>query len=587
MSTLVFSGYSDLAWLVGGTPFDLTPSGFSYVSAWGVTLRVTGSGLVYADGLPSGGRIASVVMGGDVPVMTWTGLSVLATGFALNAFTAPDALKLEQLMLALSDRIEAGDGNGSVHGRAGNDTIYAGAGDDWIFGDGGRDTYFGGEGTDGVSFRTPAAGGHGIKLNLTYATQVRDDGFGNYEAATDVERWEGSDLNDSMVGAAASDTFWGADGDDTLRGGGESDWLYGNAGNDRIYGDAGVDILNGGRGVDYYDGGADGDILQLWIDEGNDTGARIDLRLYGGNILNDGFGNVETAVNIENIEATALADWLHAGDRATAQPVVIHGLAGDDTLIGGRASAVLNGGEGADLIQGGAGAESISGGAGVDTLDGGAGVDMIDLYLTTFGLPNGVRVNLSLATGQIQDDGFGNVETALNFENLSLSDQADVATGNSKANQIHGNGGADWLVGAAGDDFLFGGAGNDTLQGGSGNDWIEGGAGDNRLTGGTGADRFALDAGGGMQSLTDFVSGLDSIILDIDFIDFGGAFALTEAQFAQGLAAVTEETRVIHDQPTGRLWLDADGAGAGGAVLIATLTNHAALTYGDFGITWV
>lgn len=586
MSSLTFNFAADLASLIGGVVFDQSATGFSYTSGDGTSLFVTGRNLTYLDGLPSGGTITGMTLGLGVPAMAWSGLNVAASAYTAHAFTQPDAFALELLLLAGNDRIEGGAGNGMIHGRAGNDTLYGGFGDDWLFGDAGRDRYFGDDGTDGVTFQTLSPGGHGVHVNLNLATgQVRDDGFGNIETASGVERWEGSEFNDSLVGSGQAEVLWGAGGDDTLRGGGESDWLYGNAGNDAIFGDAGVDVLNGGRGVDRYDGGADGDILQLWIDEGSAMGVRVDFRRATGNILNDGFGHVETALRVETVEASERADWLHAGDLPTDQPLVLHGLAGDDTLLGGEAWSVLNGGAGNDLVRGGAGNESLSGGAGIDTLYGGAGRDMLDLYLPTFGLAQGVKVNLGLASGQVLDDGFGHVETIKGFELVSLSAQDDEARGSTQSDLFYGNDGDDLLQGAAGDDFLYGGGGDDSLQGGRDGDWLQGGAGANVMTGSHGADRFILELSTGLQEVTDFVSGLDYLILDADWLDFGGANSLTSDQLAFGVAASLGSHRVIYDQATGRLWVDADGSGAGQAQEIARLTNLVTLDVTDFGIS--
>ncbi|UFN51169.1 Ig-like domain-containing protein [Roseomonas sp. OT10] len=55
--------------------------------------------------------------------------------------------------------------------------------------------------------------------------------------------------------------------------------------------------------------------------------------------------------------------------------VLLAGLDGADTLIGGRDNDALNGGMGDDVILGGDGSDLITGGAGVDRVAGGAGQD--------------------------------------------------------------------------------------------------------------------------------------------------------------------------------------------------------------------
>jgi len=71
------------------------------------------------------------------------------------------------------------------------------------------------------------------------------------------------------------------------------------------------------------------------------------------------------------------------------------------------------------------------------------------------------------------------------------------------------------LLGNAGRDKLLGGAGGDTLNGGSGNDRLNGQAGNDTLTGGKGRDVFIFNAG--HDTITDFRSGRDSILLDDGF----------------------------------------------------------------------
>ena len=67
--------------------------------------------------------------------------------------------------------------------------------------------------------------------------------------------------------------------------------------------------------------------------------------------------------------------------------------------------------------------------------------------------------------------------------------------------------------GAAGADVMMAGAGRDTLLGG---------AGDDALTGGAGRDVFLFDANDGVDLITDFQQGFDSISIrafNADFAD--------------------------------------------------------------------
>jgi len=70
------------------------------------------------------------------------------------------------------------------------------------------------------------------------------------------------------------------------------------------------------------------------------------------------------------------------------------------------------------------------------------------------------------------------------------------------------------LNGGDGNDVLFGDLGNDTLNGGNGRDILFGGLGDDLLSGGTGADVFHFGRLEGKDTITDFNTAEDSIIID-------------------------------------------------------------------------
>ncbi|GAA6617169.1 hypothetical protein [Scytonema sp. NUACC26] len=78
---------------------------------------------------------------------------------------------------------------------------------------------------------------------------------------------------------------------------------------------------------------------------------------------------------------------------------------------------------------------------------------------------------------------------------------------------IYGTSGNDsGLIGTELADEIYGLEGNDTLTGGAGNDYLEGGLGNDTLTGGAGKDTFVLYySGGGIDTLTDYTVGTDSI----------------------------------------------------------------------------
>jgi Ca2+-binding RTX toxin-like protein len=126
-------------------------------------------------------------------------------------------------------------------------------------------------------------------------------------------------------------------------------------------------------------------------------------------------------------------------------------------------------------------------------------------------------------------------------------------TGNEFGNALYGNNGANTLNGGAGGDYLQGYGGADMFQ-------------------------FTTALGNGnVDQIADFVSGTDKIALD-DAI-FG---ALGAGAFAFGAQAQDADDRIVYNSATGQLFFDADGNGAGAAVLFATLQPGTALTASDF-----
>jgi Ca2+-binding RTX toxin-like protein len=141
-----------------------------------------------------------------------------------------------------------------------------------------------------------------------------------------------------------------------------------------------------------------------------------------------------------------------------------------------------------------------------------------------------------------------------------------------------------------GDDVLFGQLGRDNLQGGEGNDTLYGGKDNDTLQGGNGADSFVFDtalASAGIDTITDFVSGTDKIVLENAIFTTLGAGALSAGAFEVGAAAASASARIVYNQTTGALFYDADGNGAGAAVQIAIIgvtATHPTLTAGDFTV---
>jgi len=392
----------------------------------------------------------------------------------------------------------------------GNDTLEGGAGNDLINGGGGSDT---------ASYEHNG-GPVDVNLQFGFADEYASDGatYLSTDTLVSIENATGSAFDDSLNGNGAAnvlsglsgtdfiqgqggnDTIYGGDGDDTLRGdAGENslavsgddivygengnDNLRGGLGNDQLYGGANNDLLRGNGGVDYFDGGADdgegfngiGDRVSFF--EARATqGAVADLRT--GVISNDGFGNVETMVNIESLGAdTAFVDTFYGNDSRN--------------FIGGGRGDNLYGFGGDDLFQTGAAAAIIDGGTGVDTLQ----LDTTGGWFTPDADGDGIAESAAAATsGWLVDlgggsmvDGYGNFGTITAIENVNGSILSDSLIGSGVANVLNGGDGDDFLRGAGGNDTLVGGAGQDFLNGGAGNDVIDGGDGIDRVAYSSGA----------------------------------------------------------------------------------------------------
>lgn len=90
----------------------------------------------------------------------------------------------------------------------------------------------------------------------------------------------------------------------------------------------------------------------------------------------------------------------------------------------------------------------------------------------------------------------------------------DLLNGQAANDQLFGGAGNDRLLGGDGADGLFGGLGNDILDGGNGNDRLLGEGGTDTLTGGAGADIFVFGSANGRDTITDFDTVLDRILLE-------------------------------------------------------------------------
>lgn len=141
--------------------------------------------------------------------------------------------------------------------------------------------------------------------------------------------------------------------------------------------------------------------------------------------------------------------------------VLMHGQAGNDTLMGSEVGDFMEGEFGNDTLEGFGGDDALIGddfnGPGDDTYIGGAGSDLVSYPPT---VKSGVTVDLAKAGPQ--QTGEGN-DSFSEVEGLFGTPFDDTIRGTNGPNVIKAGQGDDTVEGRGGDDLLSGGGGTDTL----------------------------------------------------------------------------------------------------------------------------
>jgi VCBS repeat-containing protein len=502
----------------------LTPDHFlDYENAPSHNLTVTVTDLHGATGTST---VTVTVTNVDPEVLVATGLDETIRGGVLaDIFSA----------MGGNDIVHGGGGDDIIDGGDGNDTLLGGTGNDILEGGLGSDYLIGGDGNDQISGGTGAAntlqGGTGDDIfTVSFAgdSVLEFVGEGNDEVRTALGVFVLPAHIETLTYTGAG-TFLGigSAGDNAIFGQAGSDDLYGRDGNDQLHGGTGIaNTLLGGLGDDIYFVDAAGDSTVEGLGEGVDE-------------VRTGLAVQSLQNNVENLTFTN--DNAHLGVGNALGNIIVGGLASDD----------LFGRDGNDVLRGGTGA--------ANTLLGQQGDD---LYIIE---ASGDSVIEFLG------EGIDTVQTALGAYTLSTNVENLVYTGTGAFTGI-GNGGDNSLQGGLGDDFLSAMGGNDVITSGSGNDLLLGGAG---------ADTFRF-AGGetGSDRILDFTSGSDRIALSGTGFVHSATIGLVQGPGA--LSATSANSSFIYDQTNGHLSYDADGNGAGAAVLLATLNAGLTLSAGDF-----
>jgi Ca2+-binding RTX toxin-like protein len=500
--------------------------------------------------------------------------------------------------LFVVEEVRDGGDTITINGQAGNDTITVGLPDSPINaelalnGGDGNDTIIGSDGAEVIS------GGNG------------DDSL------------SGGGGDDTLLGGEGRDRLMGGAGDDELSGGGGDDTLFGDTGeaiplaeggDDTLNGGLGVDILNGETGADRVNGNEGNDILRIQgsaaVDDTLDGGAGADVLELIGDVLVPvvlgEFGGASTkTVSLERIVAggrvlagTDVDNRFDFSKITFVSLAAIHGLGGNDTIIGSLGSDLiyghspdststdsdddtlrgsggndtLFGGPGDDVLKGGLGNDLLNGGVGEDNIDGELGNDTLqarqdEAEFDTLQGGGGIDSLVNLDTEALVLNGFdgktygiesirGNGQAIVGNDDANTFDFRFVGTaavtltsvteirGGAGDDTIYGGAATDSIFGDDGMDELFGGAGNDALFGGDGDDIIKGDGGVDTIDGGVGAD---LLYGGDGNDIFVFNSG-DNDDLAIDKVmdyrnDLLRYVGYASTGFSSGYAAIRSES---------------------------------------------
>lgn len=409
------------------------------------------------------------------------------------------ATEIENLTLTGAAHVGTGNAKANIiTGGIGNDTLDGGAGIDTLIGGTGNDRYIVDTTTDTI---TELAGGGSdtIVSSINYTLAIAE-----------VENLELTGAARIGIGNALANSITGTVGDDTLDGGAGVDTLIGGLGNDSYLVDNSGDIVTEGvgGGIDTVTASADY-ALSAEIENLVLTGA---ARIGTGNAIANsitgttGNDSLDGGLGVDTLTG-GLGDDIYKVDNAGDVIVEADGE-GTDTVVAAfdytlGAASIENltltgaahigaGNAGNNVITGGTGNDTLDGGAGIDTLIGGIGDDVFIVDTTTDTITE-------LAGG-----GIDTVRASLDYtlgaelENLVLTGDAHVGTGNALDNR------------------LTGGAGADTLTGDLGNDTLDGGAGADLLVGGLGDDTYFIDNAGDVV-VEDVAGGIDTVVVSSDW----------------------------------------------------------------------
>lgn len=277
-----------------------------------------------------------------------------------------------------NDVVEGGNGGDKLHGNGGNDTLYGQGGNDFLWGGADIDIIDGGAGVDRALYTTSTA----VTIDLSTGIHLGD---AEGDIFINIERYFGSNDDDTLIGDGGINWLYGAGGADDIEGGGGADRLYGGSGNDDIFGGQGNDIIYGGSGFDDLYGEGGNDIFYGGDKNNNYVGGD------GIDIVNYSKGNYGTVGVYIDFELGSFAVGAQGDSFSGIERVV--GTDSIDYLYGGADDDYFRGEDGNDLFKGGAGIDRFWGGEGADTFIFESGHDRI--MIADYDKAQGDRIDLS------------------------------------------------------------------------------------------------------------------------------------------------------------------------------------------------
>jgi serralysin len=485
---------------------------------------------------------------------------------------------------SLDNMIETGAGNDILNGFGGNDQLFGYDGNDVLDGGTGSDILDGGQGLDTADYYYSAVGIRIVLTTWRFASsgpfQFENIGVGGGafgDSFISIENFEGSQLNDTIVGDEFNNVIRGGYGFDKLAGGAGNDVLWGNGTTGGDYADNGgsganfdsIDWLEGGPGNDTYWTLGTNDLISEAANEG------IDLVIFVGmtplNQTSSSY-SLEFLANVENLTYGGVMPFTRAidpflGDRPTTGNFEGTGNSLGNTIRGWTFIDTLRGLGGNDVPFGGDGDDKLVGGAGDDIMYGGLGNDI-------YYVEDAFDVVDEQGSNSAYDYIFAYVSTtsSAGIERVYLKGLGNLsATGRDGQNDyLEGNESANVLRGLGGNDLLIGGNGNDTYTGGAGADVF-------RLNG-------VLSSSANRDVVTDFNVADDAFQLEnLTMSRLSATGWLSAAQFKElGPGVQDADDVILYIRSSGAIYYDANGTVAGGVTHIASVTAGLALTAADF-----